>query len=170
MRIGIMSDTHDNLPAIRKAVEFLNARPVDLAIHAGDYVAPFVANELKNLKAPLKGVFGNNDGERKGLYEALGIYDEILEVDADGMRIAVTHGTDERIVRALARSRLYDVVVVGHTHHYEIREEGRTILVNPGEVCGYITGVKSVALLDSRRREVQIFNIESGELLGAMSL
>ena len=170
MLVGIMSDTHDNLPAIRKAVEFFNGENVELVIHAGDFVAPFVARELKELKAPLKGVFGNNDGERKGLYEALGIYDEILEIEADGMKIAVTHGTDERIVRALARSRLYDVVIVGHTHKYEIREEGRTILVNPGEVCGYLTGVKSVALLDTRRREVKIVNIETGELLGAMSL
>jgi putative phosphoesterase len=170
MLIGIMSDTHDNLPAIRKAVEFLNESGVELVLHAGDFVAPFVANELKELKAPLKGVFGNNDGERKGLYRALGIEDEILEVEADGMKIAMTHGTDERIVRALARSRLYDVVVVGHTHRYEIREEGRTILVNPGEVCGYLTGVKSVALLDTRMREVRIINIETGELLGAMSL
>ncbi len=83
MLIGIMSDTHDNLPAIRKAVEFFNERNVDLVIHAGDYVAPFVARELKKLKAPLKGVFGNNDGERKGLYEALGIYDELIELEAD---------------------------------------------------------------------------------------
>jgi len=170
MLIGIMSDTHDNLPAIRKAVDFLNERGVELVIHAGDYVAPFVARELKRLKAPLKGVFGNNDGERKGLYEALGIYDEILEIEADGMKIAVTHGTDERIVKALARSRLYDVVIVGHTHRYEIREEGRTILVNPGEVCGYLSGVRSVALLDTRKREVQIVNIDTGDLLGAMSL
>ncbi len=170
MLVGIMSDTHDNLPAIRKAVEFFNKENVELVIHAGDFVAPFVARELKGLKAPLKGVFGNNDGERKGLYEALGIYDEILEIEADGMKMAVTHGTDERVVRALARSRLYDVVIVGHTHKYEIREEGRTILVNPGEVCGYVSGVKSVALLDTRRREVRIINIETGELLGAMSL
>lgn len=170
MLIGIMSDTHDNLPAIRKAVDFFNERNVELVVHAGDYVAPFVARELERLRAPLKGVFGNNDGERKGLYEALGIYDDILEIEADGMKIAVTHGTDERIVRALARSRLYDVVVVGHTHRYEIREEGRTIVVNPGEVCGYITGIKSVALLDTRKRVVEIFNIETGELLGAMSL
>ncbi|NJF25291.1 metallophosphoesterase [Thermococcus sp. Bubb.Bath] len=170
MLIGIMSDTHDNLPAIRKAVEFFNSRNVELVIHAGDFVAPFVAEELKNLKAPLKGVFGNNDGERKGLYEALGIYDELIELEADGMKIAVTHGTNDILVRALARSKLYDVVVVGHTHRYEIREEGRTILINPGEVCGYVTGVKSVALLDTRRREVQIINIDTGELLGAMSL
>jgi len=170
MLIGIMSDTHDNLPAIRKAVEFFNERNVDLVIHAGDYVAPFVAQELKNLKAPLRGVFGNNDGERKGLYEALGIYDELIELEADGMKIAVTHGTNEVLVKALAHSRLYDVVIVGHTHHYEIQEVGRTVLVNPGEVCGYLTGVKSVALLDTRKREVRIINLDTGELLGAMSL
>lgn len=170
MLVGIMSDTHDNLPAIRKAVDFFNEQNVELVLHAGDFVAPFVARELGKLKAPLKGVFGNNDGEREGLHEALGICDEILEIGADGMKIAVTHGTDERIVRALARSRLYDVVIVGHTHRYEIREEGMTILVNPGEVCGYVTGVKSVALLDTRRREVKIVNLDTGELLGAMSL
>ncbi len=135
-------------------------------------MAPFVARELKKLKAPLKGVFGNNDGERKGLYEALGIYDEILELEADGMKIAVTHGTDERIVRALAQSRLYDVVIVGHTHRYEIREAGRTILVNPGEVCGYVSGVRSVAFLDTRKREVRIINLDTGGGApgGAMSL
>ncbi|ASJ09891.1 phosphodiesterase [Thermococcus sp. P6] len=170
MLIGIMSDTHDNLPAIRKAVNLFNGSNVELVLHAGDFVAPFVAKELRKLEAPLKGVFGNNDGERKGLYEALGIYDEILEVEADGMKIVVTHGTDERIVRALTRSNLYDVVVVGHTHRYEIREEGRTVLVNPGEVCGYVTGVRSVAFLDTRKREVRIVNLDTGELLGAMSL
>lgn len=170
MLIGIMSDTHDNLPAIRKAVEFFNERDVDLVIHSGDYVAPFVAEELKNLKAPLRGVFGNNDGERDGLRKALGIEDELIEIEADGMKMAVTHGTNEVLVKALAYSKLYDVVIVGHTHHYEIREVGRTILVNPGEVCGYLTGVKSVALLDTRKRVVEIFNIETGELLGAMSI
>ncbi len=170
MLIGIMSDTHDNLPAIREAVEFFNERNVDLVIHAGDYVAPFVSRELEKLKAPLKGVFGNNDGEREGLRKALGIEGELLEVDADGMKVAVTHGTNEVLVRALAYSKLYDVVIVGHTHHYEIREVGRTILVNPGEVCGYLTGVRSVALLDTRKRVVEIFNLKTGELLGAMSL
>lgn len=170
MLVGIMSDTHDNLEATRKAVEFLNEQKVELVIHAGDFVAPFVANELKKLNAPLKGVFGNNDGERKGLYEALGISEELLELSIDGLKIAVTHGTDERIVHALARSRLYDVLIVGHTHRYEIREEGRTILVNPGEVCGYLTGVKSIAILDTRGREVKILNIENGELLGVMSI
>ncbi len=170
MLIGIMSDTHDNLQAIRKAVEVFNESRVDLVVHAGDYIAPFTAKEFSKLKAPLKGVFGNNDGERAGLKNVLGIEDEILELNVDGMKIVVIHGTDERVINALARSHLYDILIRGHTHRYEIRECGRTILINPGEVCGYVSGVKSVALLDTKKREVKIIDIDNNNLLGAMSL
>ncbi|WP_461865263.1 metallophosphoesterase [Thermococcus sp.] len=170
MLIGIMSDTHDNLQAIKKAVELFNESRVDLVIHAGDYIAPFTAKEFSKLKAPMKGVFGNNDGERAGLSKVLGIKDEILELNIEGMKMVVIHGTDERIINALARSHLYDILIRGHTHKYEIRECGRTILINPGEVCGYITGIKSVALLDTKKREVRIVNVDNRELLGVMSL
>ncbi|MBO8174776.1 MAG: metallophosphoesterase [Thermococcus sp.] len=170
MLIGIMSDTHDNLPAIAKAVELFNREKVDLVIHAGDYVAPFVKREFSKLKAPLKGVFGNNDGERKGLNKVLGISEEILEIEADGMRIIVLHGANEKIVEAFAKSQLYDVVIRGHTHKYEIRECARTIIVNPGEVCGYVTGIKSVAFLDTKKREIKIINLDTEEPLGFMSL
>jgi len=170
MLIGIMSDTHDNLPAIAKAIELFNREKVDLVIHAGDYVAPFVKRELSKLKAPLKGVFGNNDGERKGLNKVLGISEEILEIEADEMKIIVLHGTNEKVVEAFAKSQLYDVIVRGHTHKYEIRETGRSILVNPGEVCGYLTGVKSIAFLDTKKREIKIINLDTEEALGFMSL
>lgn len=170
MLVGIMSDTHDNLPAIRKAVELFNRENVDLVIHCGDYVAPFVKRELSKLNAPMKGVFGNNDGEREGLRQALGVEDDILELTVDGFKMAVLHGTDERVVRAFTRSQAYDVVVRGHTHRYEIAENGRTLLLNPGEVSGYVSGVKSVAFLDTKKREVRIVDIESGKILGLMSL
>ncbi|AFK22993.1 metallophosphoesterase [Pyrococcus sp. ST04] len=170
MKVGIMSDTHDNLPAIRKAVEFFNSEGVDLVIHAGDYVAPFVAKELSKLNAPLKGVFGNNDGERDGLREKLGIKDEILVLDLNGLKTVVLHGTDERIVEALARSQLYDIVIRGHTHRHGIQEVGRTIIINPGEVCGYVTGVKSVAILNVREREIKIVDLDTKDILGLMSL
>ncbi|RLF91244.1 YfcE family phosphodiesterase [Thermococci archaeon] len=170
MKVGIMSDTHDNLPAIKLAVEFFNREEVDLVIHAGDYVAPFVAREFSKLNAPLKGVFGNNDGEREGLREKLGIKDEILTLDLKGLKTVVLHGTDERIVEALARSQLYDIVIRGHTHRHGIQEVGRTIIINPGEVCGYLTGVKSVAILNVKEREIKIVDLETGDILGLMSL
>jgi len=64
MRIGLISDTHDNLPLIKKAVRFFNDNKVDLILHAGDYIAPFSLNPLENLEADWEGVFGNNDGDK----------------------------------------------------------------------------------------------------------
>jgi putative phosphoesterase len=69
MKVGIMSDSHDHLINIRKAVETFKEAGVGFVLHAGDFVAPFVANELQKLNCPLLGVFGNNDGERIGLAE-----------------------------------------------------------------------------------------------------
>jgi len=64
MKIGIISDTHDNLLQIKKAVDIFNQEKVDLVLHAGDFVSPFTALEFKNLNCSLKGVFGNNDGDK----------------------------------------------------------------------------------------------------------
>ncbi|MCM8780547.1 MAG: metallophosphoesterase family protein, partial [Candidatus Omnitrophica bacterium] len=67
MRIGIISDTHDNLPKIDSAVEYFNRQRVGFVLHAGDFVAPFAVAKLKKLDCDWAGVFGNNDGEREGL-------------------------------------------------------------------------------------------------------
>ena len=67
MKIGIISDTHDNVPKVKEAVTIFNEEGVDLVIHAGDYIAPFAVAPLNNLKCDYVGVFGNNDGEKLGL-------------------------------------------------------------------------------------------------------
>lgn len=51
MIIGLISDTHDNLPMVEKAVKKLNQENVALVLHAGDYVAPFVIPKFKALNA-----------------------------------------------------------------------------------------------------------------------
>ena len=83
MKIGIISDTHDNLPQIRKAVKVFNREKVDLVFHAGDFVSPFTALEFKNLNSPLYGVFGNNDGDKLYLKE---IFKGIGEIYQHHMR------------------------------------------------------------------------------------
>ena len=65
MLIGAISDTHDNLPMVEKAIRRLNDEKVGLVLHAGDYVAPFVIPYFKALNAKLIGVFGNNDGDHE---------------------------------------------------------------------------------------------------------
>jgi hypothetical protein len=56
MKVGLISDTHDNLPQIEKAVAFFNDKGVDFVIHAGDFVAPFSVAVLLKLNCDWVGV------------------------------------------------------------------------------------------------------------------
>jgi putative phosphoesterase len=148
--IGVMSDSHDNLDAIRKAVEFFNEAEVELVIHAGDLIAPFTAKEFKRLNCEFVAIYGNNDGERDNLKEAykyLCHLEDFKELKIQNRKIAVFHGTNDAIIDALVKSGNYDIVIRGHTHKQEIIE-GKCMLINPGETCGYVSGKKTIVLLD----------------------
>jgi len=64
MFIGIMSDTHDNVPLTKKAIDLFNSKKVEFVIHAGDYTSPFTLKLFKELRCKYAGVFGNNDGDK----------------------------------------------------------------------------------------------------------
>ncbi|MCX5998163.1 MAG: YfcE family phosphodiesterase, partial [Chloroflexi bacterium] len=95
MRIGVMSDSHDNLPLIARAVELFNREKVDMVLHAGDYIAAFTASVLKNLNVKLVGVFGNNDGEKLYLlkrFQGIGeLHEDYCELELGGRRIVLMH-------------------------------------------------------------------------------
>ena len=165
MLVGLIADTHDRLPMVEKAVKRLNEENVELVLHAGDYVAPFVIPKFKDLKARLIGVFGNNDGDHELLKQrfseqkGLEIRGNFAKIKADGIKIALLHGDDEALLEALVESESFDVVVHGHMHKAEVCWKGETLVVNPGEVCGYLTGKSTIALLDTVKREVKIVEL-----------
>jgi hypothetical protein len=161
--IGIISDTHDSLVAIRQAVKIFNSEKVELVVHAGDYVAPFTCSELKKLDSKFLGVFGNNDGERRGLrekYLKLGTeLSDFAEFEFAGRRIAVYHGTVKPVLDALVDSGNYDVVITGHSHKAEIAMKNGTLLLNPGEACGYVTGKKTVCVLEVEKLRARLIDL-----------
>ncbi len=159
MTVGILSDSHDNLDALRKAVELFNQRRVDLAIHAGDLVAPFVQRALSALKAPLVMVFGNNDGERLGLARAFEgkIFQAPHEIEVDGKRVLILH--EPHNLEAIRVSELYDAVIYGHTHEIEVTRTGKTLVINPGECGGWLSGRRTVAFWDTETNEVEIVEL-----------
>ncbi|MCJ7643906.1 MAG: YfcE family phosphodiesterase, partial [Candidatus Aminicenantes bacterium] len=155
--IGILADSHDNLIALRRAVRLFNDAKCSLVIHAGDFVAPFAARELRDLACPVKGVFGNCDGEKPGLIKAFqGMGDVVaapLVFEHDGLRFLVSHMNAPvesylktrresrgegmpsagrtgrgRVPRALFPDQTYDVLVFGHTHKAEVRREGGVVV------------------------------------------
>jgi hypothetical protein len=165
MLIGLMADTHDNLPMVDKAIKKLNEENVELVLHAGDYIAPFVIPKFKELKAKLIGVFGNNDGDRELLRkrfsenEGLEIRGNFAEIKVDGLRVALLHGTDEELLKALIESETFDVVVHGHTHKAETYRKGKTLVVNPGEVCGYLSGKPTIVIYDTTKNEAKLITL-----------
>jgi putative phosphoesterase len=157
MKIGVISDTHDNLPKIKKAVELFNAEGAQLVIHAGDIIAPFAAEAMNKLQCRVIAVLGNNDGEKIILakkFEDIGeLHANMAQIEIGGRKIAVVHYSDS--VEALAVSGQFDIVIYGHTHKLDVRK-GRTLVVNPGECGGWVTGKCTVALIDLDKLDVEI--------------
>jgi putative phosphoesterase len=165
MLIGVIADTHDNLPMIEKAVKKLNEENVALVLHAGDYVSPFVIPKFKALNAKLIGVFGNNDGDQEFLKKRFSetenceIRGRFAEINAEGFKIALLHGDATELLNALITCEHFDAVISGHAHSFGVRKKGKTLVVNPGEVCGYLSGKSTMALLDTEKREARLVEI-----------
>ncbi len=156
--IGIMSDSHDNLHAVKKAVRYFQDMKCGLVIHAGDFVAPFTARELSLLSCPVKSVFGNCDGEKKGLEKALHPFGEIKKAPFvfahEGKEILITHVPFS--IKKFAATGRYDVIIFGHTHTPEVERMNGSLLINPGEAGGWVSGKSTVAVLDTGNWEADI--------------
>ena len=114
MLIGVVSDSHDNVPAIAAAVKALRARGVEHLLHAGDVVAPFAAKAWREFQGPITAVYGNNDGERAGLARVLtDIHEPPHSLTLAGRRIVLAH--DENALAETVAAEA-DLVVIGHTH------------------------------------------------------
>lgn len=156
MKIGIISDTHDRLPTFRRAVELFKRLKVDAVFHAGDLVAPFAAKLIApdELSIPVHVIYGNNDGERKGLKGVLPqIVDGPLRVELDtphGKRtVVMAHFIEWFKPTDFVGA---DIVISGHNHEAKIETRelgGKPILfINPGECCGWVKDRCTVAMLD----------------------
>ncbi|WP_144797389.1 YfcE family phosphodiesterase [Halorubrum depositum] len=171
MRIGIVSDTHDDLAAVEAAVALFDREGVDAVVHCGDFVAPFsvapfdVDGDDPDAGFDFHAVRGNNDGEWavQSTVEAFGTYhgeagtlsfgdgDAERAGDGDPVDVAVTHGTSGVVVDALVDCGDYDYVFHGHTHAHGVEERDGTVRVNPGGLPIPVDGaddVFRVAVLD----------------------
>lgn len=159
MIIGIISDTHDHLDNLRKVLKIFEDRRVEHIIHAGDFTSPFTWRVLKHFKGGFTGIFGNNDGERillKKLYQDR-IYTQPYKFSLNDKRIVVMHEPD--VVEDLAESGHFDIVVYGHTHEPVIKKVKNTLIVNPGEVCGWLYGKPTIAIVNLENMNAEIISI-----------
>lgn len=161
MKIGIISDSHDHLVNVIKAVEVFKEKKVDHVIHLGDYVNPASVKLFKDIK--LIGIFGNNDGDK---YMLMNSFNEIKgeikggfhEFEADGLKFACYHGTEPQLKNSLIDSGTYDVVMYGHTHAPVNKKVGGTLVLNPGSSHGFWERA-TVMIFDTETQETEIIDL-----------
>ncbi|MGO9309482.1 MAG: metallophosphoesterase [Spirochaetia bacterium] len=163
MKIGILSDSHDHMPNIEKAVELFSKIGVEAVIHAGDFCSPFTLAQFSPLEdkgLKMYAVFGNNDGDRALLVRRGGDFCSFADgsriVTLDGRTFAVMHYPD--LADDLFRSGAYDVVVYGHDHKRRV-EGGAKKLLNPGTCAGYLADAATVAVLETSDLRVEIMSL-----------
>jgi putative phosphoesterase len=163
--LGAVSDSHDNLQLIEKAVEILNEKKVELVLHAGDFVAPFTIARFAKLNCNFVGVFGNNDGDHELLKRRFNetkncsIHERFTQISIAGYKIALLHGHETELLDAIINSGYFNAVIHGHSHNHSIKNKGKTLAINPGELCGYLTGKPTVAVLDITKNAAKLIEL-----------
>ncbi len=147
MKIGIISDSHDDVENVQESINIFNRNDVEYIIHAGDYIFPGIIKEFVKSNAKLIGVLGNNDGEINGITKSFKdingeLKGEIGEIEIDKIKFGIYHGTKLEIKKNIVKSQKYDILVCGHTHIQEPKNSGkisittnlRTFVLNPGSL------------------------------------
>ena len=170
MLIGIISDTHDNAINLLKAVKIFNEKKVDLVIHCGDWVSPYIVDFCDELNCKIISVFGNNEGDG---YRFLTRHQKkkwniefnkgSVELDLDGKKAVVYHGDSKPLLKGLIDSQNYDIVFSGHTHKALIETKGKTLHVNPGSISGAseskLSDQITIAVYDTQTNQAEIINL-----------
>jgi putative phosphoesterase len=162
MRIGIISDTHDQQIRSVAAIKMLTERRAEALFHCGDMVEPEMVGAFADL--PCYFVFGNNDADRvpairKAIAEIAGgvCLEWGGEAQLGGKRLAMTHGHLHTDVRRLLAAKP-DYMFSGHSHIAADWREGKTRRINPGAL--HRARAFTVALLDLETDRLEFLTVQ----------
>lgn len=162
MLIGLISDTHDRVPAVAELLKQMVERGVGMVLHAGDYCSPFALKPFQDANVALAGVFGRNDGDPEGLraFAAQGMGLELFEsphsLTIGEHKILIVHDIGDVAARSV---KAHHVVVHGNEHQQSMKTRGDTLIINPGEACGWIHGAPTAAVLDLDSKHVEFIKL-----------
>ncbi|MCP4343460.1 MAG: metallophosphoesterase family protein [Desulfobulbaceae bacterium] len=139
--LAILSDSHDQIANLRAAINYCNTSNIDVLIHCGDLISPFMLKELALFRGPVHLIYGNNVGDQHLIssrcgsdYPNISHHGMLGKFTCDDRKIAMVHYPEQ--ARRLASLSSYDIVCCGHSHRYGIEYLGSTLLINPGQLLG----------------------------------
>ncbi len=164
MKIAIISDTHDNVPNLEKALKWMKENKIEQLIHCGDLCAPsiLISTLAPNFDGPIHMVFGNVEDrdltpQKAADFSHVTHYGDQAEVEIDTKKIAFVHFPDK--AKELAQSGNYDLVFYGHNHKPWEEKVGETRLINPGTLGGLFQKA-TFAVYDTETDELELKILE----------
>lgn len=161
MRLGILSDTHDELALTERAVKMLHDAGAEAIVHCGDLASPPIVEAIAAL--PSWFVFGNHDADMvPHLQEAAAEFGPVCLgwsgiVELDGKLIGVAHGHMGVDIRQVMKERP-QYLLTGHSHIASDRQDGSVRRINPGAI--FRAEQPTVALLDLAADDLKFFKVE----------
>jgi hypothetical protein len=158
MRIGVISDTHDNARNVARIVTVLREARVERVIHTGDFTRASTLRSFAALEVPLFGVYGNNDRLRAELAAAaselgFALAEPPLVLDWAGRRITVVH---DRTLHPELSPGDGELLLHGHDHRYSLERANGGLIFNPGECAGWLEGRNAVGVVDLARFDAEL--------------
>ncbi|MBU1046552.1 metallophosphoesterase [Patescibacteria group bacterium] len=167
MKIAIISDVHDNAHNLVLVLEKIsNYKNIEKILFLGDFVGAAISGILCASPIPVFAIWGNNDGDKclitkfalaeiSNMEIGFETYD-ILEID--NRKIFLTHFP--LIAKSMAKSGDYDAVFYGHNHLKHKERINDCLVVNPGEIGAYKTGLSTFAIYDTETNDAEIIEVE----------
>ena len=121
MKLGVLSDTHNNIPNLLKALQLFREEGIVQLMHCGDMADMLTARQLTEFDVIY--INGNMDSSAEAINHVVWtlnpqneIPGDVFEGMLDGVKIGATHGHLTGKLDKLIRSRRYKYVFHGHTH------------------------------------------------------
>lgn len=145
MKIAILSDIHDNVWNLKKALNMSEIQETDAMLFCGDLCAPFIIKMMgQAYSKPIHAVLGNNDGDLAAInsnanhFSNIQIHGEYFRGEFGNRSFCMNHYPDK--ARSIAEEGQFDVVCYGHNHTLAQEMVGETLLLNPGTIMGFHGG------------------------------
>ncbi len=140
-KIAIISDSHDNIPNINKALDFINQEKIDTILHCGDISSPDTLNKTIKIRFPGKLYFVcGNAGDPYLLKKMAEItpnfyfFDPVGKIKINDKKISFCHFPET--ARKLALDNKSDIIFHGDTHKPWEERVKKTKIINPGNLAG----------------------------------
>lgn len=160
MKIGVISDSHNQVDKTERALNTLLQEGIDYLIHAGD-IGQDVANFLAGLPIKTIAVYGNTDIGLQNPQKNL-----ILQKQPYYFKIGST--TFKLMHQPYFLTPDSDIVIYGHLHKFAC-EHAKSLFLNPGEICAREKPRIEFALIDLETKSVTYNYFENNQLFSKVA-